>query len=75
VLFDLDPRKRSLADLRADLRAAGLDRLDVRPFFVPQHGRLPRPVAGALQAAETVGPLAQLILRVRFSLVCAASRS
>ena len=75
VLFDFDPRRGSLEELRADLRAAGLDRLDVRPFFVPQHGRLPAPVAAVLQAAETAGPLARLLLRVRFSLVVAASRS
>jgi SAM-dependent methyltransferase len=75
VLFDFDPRKERLEELRADLRAAGLDRLDVRPFFVPQHGRLPAPVAAALRAAETAGPLARLVLRVRFGLVCAAYRA
>jgi SAM-dependent methyltransferase len=75
VLFDFDPRAGSLAELRADLRTAGLDRLDARPFFVPQHGRLPAPVAAALHAAETIGPLARLALRVRFSLICAAYRA
>jgi hypothetical protein len=75
VLFDLDPRRGSLDALRVDLRAAGLDRLETRPFFVPQHGRLPGPLAAALQAAETVAPLARLVLRLRFSLVCAAYRA
>jgi SAM-dependent methyltransferase len=75
VLFDVDPRRESLDSLRADLRAAGLDAVAFRPFFVPQHGRLPGPVAAALHAAETVGPLARLVLRARFSLVCAAYRA
>ena len=75
VLFDVDPRRESVDSLRADLRAAGLDAVALRPFFVPQHGRLPAPVAAALQAAETVGPRARLVLRARFSLVCAAYRA
>jgi SAM-dependent methyltransferase len=75
VLFDFDPRTGSLDELRADLRAAGFDGLDVRPFFVPQHGRLPAPVAAAFAAAETIRPLARLVLRVRFSLICAAYRA
>jgi hypothetical protein len=74
VLFDLDPRRDSLDSLRADLRAAGWDALATRPFFVPQHGRLPAPLAAALQAAETT-PLARPILRARFSLVVAAYRA
>lgn len=68
VLFDHDPRKQPLARVRDDLAAAGFDGFAVRPFFVPQHGRLPRPLAAALARAET-SPLAAAILRLRFSLV------
>ena len=68
VVFDLNPRQYRLADVRADLEAAGFDRLATRPFFVPQtRGRLP-----ALQLLERSGPLARAILRVRFTLICAA---
>ncbi|HET7043545.1 MAG TPA: hypothetical protein VFI37_01740 [Gaiellaceae bacterium] len=75
VLFDVDPRRRPLAEVRAELAAAGFDRLAARPFFVPQHAALPAPVAAALAAAEHVPPLARLVLRARFSLVVAGYRS
>ena len=42
LVFDLNPRQYRLADVRADLRAAGFDRLELRPFFVPQTRALPR---------------------------------
>ena len=41
IVFDLNPRQYSLADVRADLHAAGFDQLDARPFFVPQTRALP----------------------------------
>jgi len=75
LVFDLNPRQYPLAEIRADLGAAGFDRLDLRPFFYPQRLALPRPLASLLRAAEGAGPLARLLLRVRFSYVCAASRS
>lgn len=75
VLFDFDPRKEPLDALRADLLAAGFDRLATAPFFVPQHRALPGPVAVALAAAERIPPAARLLLQVRFSLVAAAYRS
>jgi hypothetical protein len=75
VLFDVDPRRVALADVRADLAAAGFDRVVTNPFFVPQHAALPAPLAAALAAAERVPPLARLLLRVRFSLVVAGYRS
>ena len=74
LVFDLNPRQYRLDDVRADLRAAGFDRLELRPFFTPQRVALPRPLAAALRAAEGIGPLARLALRVRFSYVCAAFR-
>ncbi len=69
LVFDLNPRQYRLDDVRADLLAAGFDRLETRPFFVPQTRALP-----FLAALERVTPLARLLLRYRFTLLCAASR-
>ena len=75
LVFDLNPRQYRLDDVRADLVAAGFDRLDVRPFFSPQRFALPAALRRFLRAAEEIRPLARLALRVRFSYLCAASRS
>lgn len=75
LVFDLNPRQYALDAVEGDLRAAGFDRLETRPFFTPQRVALPRPIGAALRAAERAGPLARLALRVRFTLICAASRS
>ncbi len=69
LVFDLNPRQYRLEDVEADLRAAGLDRLDTRPFFVPQTRALP-----FLTLLEQRPLLARLLLRYRFTLLCAASR-
>ena len=68
LVFDLNPRQYRLADVRADLEAAGFDRLATRPFFVPQT----RASFPGLQLLERSGPIAGAILRVRFTLICAA---
>jgi SAM-dependent methyltransferase len=73
-VFDLNPRQYRVDDVRADLRAAGFDQFELRPFFSPQRVALPRPLAGALEALERSGPLARLLLAVRFSYLCAAFR-
>ena len=75
LVFDLNPRQYRLEDVRADLRRSGFDRLDLRPFFVPQTRSLPRPLAAVLERAETVAPLARIALRFRFTYICAASRT
>ena len=74
LVFDLNPRQYHVDDVANDLRAAGFDRLELRPFFAPQRVSLPGPVAGTLQALERTGPVARLLLAVRFSYLCAASR-
>jgi SAM-dependent methyltransferase len=74
IVFDLNPRQYSLASICADLRVAGFDQLDTRPFFVPQTRAVPLPLALGLRGVERVRPLAELVLRVRFTLLCAASR-
>jgi SAM-dependent methyltransferase len=73
LVFDLNPRQYRLDQVRADLRAAGFDRLELRPFLVPQRFALPGPLAAAFEAAERTS-LARLALRFRFTYVCAASR-
>jgi SAM-dependent methyltransferase len=74
LVFDLNPRQYAFAEVERDVRAAGFSRLDTRPFFTPQRVALPAPLAAALRAAERWDALARLLLRVRFTLVCAASR-
>ena len=74
LVFDLNPRQYRLDDVRADLRRAGFDELEVHPFFSPQRLALPRPALVALQGLERSGPLARLLLRYRFSFLCAAFR-
>ena len=72
LVFDLNPRQYELDAVREDLRSAGFDRLELRPFFVPQTHALPRPVAALARAAERTGPLARVALRFRFTYLCAA---
>jgi len=74
LVFDLNPRQYRLDDVLADLRAAGLSRVALRPFFVPQTVTLPRPVATLAKSLERSGPLARLALRFRFTYLVAASR-
>jgi len=74
LVFDLNPRQYRVEDVRRDLHAAGLTRVELRPFFAPQNLGLPTPAAAALYLAERSGPLARLALRFRFSYLVAASR-
>ena len=73
LVFDLNPRQYRLADVRTDLERAGFVDLTLRPFFVPQTRSLPEVVARGLEALERSGPPAQLLLRFRFTYLCAAS--
>jgi SAM-dependent methyltransferase len=75
LVFDLNPRQYHLYAIRADLAAAGLDRVTLHPFFVPQTRALPGPLAALLRAAERSGPLAHAALKVRFTYLIAASRA
>ena len=74
LVFDLNPRQYRVEDVQADLRAAGFDRLALRPFFAPQRVGS-RPVSATLAAPERVEPLARLALRFRFSYLISAARS
>jgi Methyltransferase domain len=74
LVFDLNPRQYRLEDVVTDLRSAGLERIELRPFFVPQTVALAAPLGTLLVAAERAGPLARLALRFRFTYLVAASR-
>ncbi len=74
VVFDLNPRQYRLEDVLADLRAAGFEHIELRPFFMPQTVALPTPAAALAQALERSGPFARLALRFRFTYLVAASR-
>lgn len=74
LVFDLNPRLYPLDEVRPELEAAGFGRLDLHPFFVPQHVALPGPLQKLLLAAERGGFLARALLQLKFSYVCAASR-
>jgi SAM-dependent methyltransferase len=73
-VFDLNPRQYRVDDVRTDLRLAGFDELELRPFFSPQRFALPRLLAASLHALERSGPLASVLLAVRFSYLCVAFR-
>ena len=74
LVFDVNPRQYELADVRAEALAAGFEGFVARPFFSPQRVALPRPLAAGFRALETVDAVARLLLRVRFTYVCAAVR-
>jgi SAM-dependent methyltransferase len=74
LVFDLNPRQYAVEDVVADLRAAGLANVALRPFFVPQTRALPRPLGAVLVAAERAGPLGRLALRFRFTYLVASWR-
>ena len=74
LVFDLNPRQYDPDEVVADLRAAGLGRVVLRPFFVPQTVAFPRLATAAAKALERSGPLARLSLRGRYTYLVAASR-
>jgi SAM-dependent methyltransferase len=72
LIFDFDPRAYAADEVVADVRAAGWERIELRPFLMPQRAALPRPVQAALWALEPL-PGARLLTRVRFPLLVTAS--
>jgi SAM-dependent methyltransferase len=75
LVFDLNPRQYPLAQIRTELASAGWARLETRPFLVPQTVTLPRPLQALFLAAESARRFSDLLLRFRFTYVCAAFRS
>ena len=74
LVFDVNPRQYDVEGVIADLRATGWNRVALRPFFSPQRVALPRPLLSGLRALEGVAPLARILLRYRFTYVCAAMK-
>lgn len=72
-VFDFDPRAQDRAAIVRDLRANGFERVELRPFFLPQRAAPPAPFRAALLALEHAGPLARAALKVRGIWFCAAS--
>jgi SAM-dependent methyltransferase len=72
LVFDFDPRAYSTTAVLADLRAAGWERVELRPFLRPQRAVLPHPVQALLDAVEGL-PGARVLTRVRFPLLVSAS--
>ncbi len=73
-VFDVNPRQYELRAVLGDLRETGWNEVELQPFFSPQRVALPRPVLTALKALERVDVVARVLLRFRFTYVCAASR-
>jgi SAM-dependent methyltransferase len=74
LVFDLNPRQFPPRLVLSELHAAGWERVQLHPFFHPQQRRLPRPLQALLHGAERSGLLARLLLRLRFSYICVATR-
>lgn len=71
LLFDFDPRSVSARGVLEDVRAAGWQRVALRPFLTPQRASLPGPVQRALWTLEPL-PGARLVTLVRFPLLVSA---
>jgi len=74
LVFDLNPRQYRVDDIRRELSGAGFTGFELRPFFAPQRVALPGAAVTALHALEHSGPIAGLLLKLRFSYLCAAFR-
>ena len=74
LVFDLNPRQYRVADVREDLRAAGFDVLELRPFFTPQRVSLPAPAACDAARARAQRAARRACSSFRFSYLCAAFR-
>lgn len=75
IVFDVSSRQIPIARIAEEVRLAGFDRLELRPFFVSLRFVPPRPVDRALRVLERSGPLARAISSRRFRVFCAAYRN
>jgi trans-aconitate methyltransferase len=74
ILFDLVPSTGpTLETVRAALREAALDRVEIRPWLLPARTSVPRAALPVIGALEYAGPLGLAISRLRFSVVVAAA--
>jgi methyltransferase family protein len=72
LVFDFEPRVFDRETLVRELRENGFERVELRPFFLPQRVAAPAPIRAALLALERSGPFARAALRVRGIWFCAA---
>lgn len=72
LVFDFDPRAYDTGAVLADLRVAGWEHIELRPFLMPQRASLPRPLQSLLYALEPL-PGAARLTRVRFPLLVTAT--
>jgi SAM-dependent methyltransferase len=75
LVFDFDPRVQDRKQIVRELHENGFDRVELRPFFLPQRAAPPAPIRAALLALEQAGPLARAALHVRGIWFCAARPS
>jgi ubiquinone/menaquinone biosynthesis C-methylase UbiE len=73
LVFDFDPRAYRPDEVLRDLRDAGWERVEVRPFLTPQRARVPRPLQALLWAVEPL-PGSRALTKIRFPLLVSASR-
>lgn len=73
LVFDFDPRAYRSDELLRDVRDAGWEHVEIRPFLTPQRSRIPRPLQALLWAVEPL-PGSRSLTRVRFPLLVSASR-
>ena len=71
-VFDFRARVHEPAAVVADLEAAGWQRIELRPFFLPQLRRLPAAIVPAVYALERTGPLARVLSGRHGRIFCAA---
>lgn len=69
ILIDCDPRAHDLRSAIALVRGAGFERVEWRPFFVPQRFKLGRVGSSALRVAEHLPVVRNVILRRKFLVV------
>jgi hypothetical protein len=72
IIFDIDARQVSPTRMAEEVRAAGFDGLEVRPFFESMRFVPSTPLRLALFALEHSGPVARVLARRRGRLFYAA---
>ena len=75
IVFDVSGRQVPVAHIAREVRAAGFDRFEMRPFFVSIRFAPPPLVDKGLRALERSGALARALASRRFRFFCAAYRS
>ena len=75
LVFDLNPRQYRVDEVRADLAAAGLARIELPSVLQPAAGRPPGPVAAGCARPSALRSLPASRSAYRFSYMVAASRS